>query len=460
MLKAKSKVLNFDRKKMLNPGTIVFLFLFLYIIIFVIFYLGKDHITLYQVTNKGIAQNNTFNGMILRDERVVKSVNAGYIAYYVSNNSRVRTNQTIYSIDESGNTLKNLSSSDSVKLSETDYYQIDTEIKSFTSEFTTDNFDDVYRFKSELDSKVFEITSGARYNNLEELMESANSSTLKVAKSAQAGTVSYYLDGLEDLSVKDITMEYFDNYQRECKKMTSGELIQADSPIYKILNDEKWNIVIPLDENQYNTYKESTSVQIILNKTSKKTKADIKCYQQGSEYFACLTLYKYAVQFFDERFISIDIITSYDNGLKIPNSAITEKEFYVIPQKVFQEDPNKPGLGIYALVTNEDGELDYEFFTPEIYGATENEYYINKDLFKSGTLVQYPDPSKTYTLENSITLKGVYNANNGYCLFRKIDVIYENKEYSIVKSDDPYGLSLYDNIVLNYETADDNLIIF
>lgn len=461
MSRRKSKVTSINRGTRLNFGVIVFLFIFLYLVSYLIFYLTKDHITLYQVTESGIAQDNTFNGIVLRKEKVVKTNSAGYVAYYTNDKSRVRVGDTVYSIDESGNTLKSLTSDKAVTLDESDYYQIRSSISDFSKDYSDNEFKSVYTFKEAIDNKVFEITSGTRYNNLEELENTSSLTSLNVVKAKTSGTVSYVIDGLESLTKKDVNIVYFDDYDYTCDKRSTGTLLEKKSPVYKVLTSDKWNIIIHLNEDQYNLYKEQETVKIRFNKTSKKAKADIECYEKDGEYFACLTLYKYAVQFIDDRFLSIDILSDSSSGLKIPNTAITSKDFYVVPKKLFTKGGDSDSLGLIAYIEDDNNQLQPTFVATEIYNETKNNYYINAKLFEEGTLVNYPDnQGKTYTLSKIKSLDGVFNANNGYCEFRKVEVLYKNDQYSIISSDTPYGLSIYDNIVYNSETADEDLIIY
>ena len=59
------------------------------------------------------------------------------------------------------------------------------------------------------------------------------------------------------------------------------------------------------------------------------------------------------------------------------------------------------------------------------------------------------DSSDQYTITNTATLQGVYNINKGYAVFKQIDILAQNEEYSILKTGTSYGLSLYDHIALN-----------
>ena len=62
-------------------------------------------------------------------------------------------------------------------------------------------------------------------------------------------------------------------------------------------------------------------------------------------------------------------------------------------------------------------------------------------------------------ISKSGTLIGVYNMNKGYADFKQINVLYQNEEYAIVKSNTKYGLNVYDYIVLNADTVKDDQFI-
>lgn len=460
MNRRKTKVSNINRGPRLNLGMVVFLFIFLYILVSFLFYLKKDHFTLYQVTESGIAQNNTFNGLILRSEKVYKAPSAGYVAYYVTNGSRIAVDDTVYSIDESGDSLKELSSDKSITISDNEYYQLKNTVSEFSKDFKKESFGNVYTFKNTLDNKVFDITSGARYTNLEKLINNSKSSTLEIVKSKKSGTISYYIDGLESLKKDDVTTEYFDNYEYKYTKLTTGDLLEKKAPAYKVMTSDTWNIIINLSNEQYDLYKDMKVVNITFNNKSLKASADISCYEKDGGYFACLTLYRYAVQFIEDRFVSFDIETNSANGLKIPNSSILDKDFYVVPKKLVTKGGDKNSLGITVLVKNEDS-TEYKFISTDIYNETDDSYYINPNQLEGATVAQYPDSNQTYTLlSQTDSLEGVYIANNGYCEFRRVEVMYKNDEYSIINKSTKYGLSVYDNIVLDATTADEDLIIY
>ena len=79
---------------------------------------------------------------------------------------------------------------------------------------------------------------------------------------------------------------------------------------------------------------------------------------------------------------------------------------------------------------------------------------------QKGDILQKPDSNETYTIGTDVAnLNGVYNVNKGYAVFKQIDVIYQNKEYSILKTGTTYGLSLYDHIALDGSKVTENQLI-
>lgn len=50
--------------------------------------------------------------------------------------------------------------------------------------------------------------------------------------------------------------------------------------------------------------------------------------------------------------------------------------------------------------------------------------------------------------------------NKGYADFRQIEILYQNEEYAIVKSNTDYGLNVYDLIVQDASTVTADQFIY
>ena len=106
--------------------------------------------------------------------------------------------------------------------------------------------------------------------------------------------------------------------------------------------------------------------------------------------------------------------------------------------------------GLLVSSTNKNGKTTTEFVSPTIYYTTDDYYYIDGENVTAGDILVKPDSNETYRVgSDTATLKGVYNVNKGYAVFKQIDILYQSKEYTIVKTGTSYGISLYDHIALD-----------
>ena len=93
------------------------------------------------------------------------------------------------------------------------------------------------------------------------------------------------------------------------------------------------------------------------------------------------------------------------------------------------------------------------------YDETEGVYYIDTSVLKTGDVLYKTNSQDTYTVSKRATLIGVYNVNKGYADFKQINILYQNDEYAIVKSNTRYGLNVYDYIVLDAASVSDDQFI-
>jgi hypothetical protein len=151
----------------------------------------------------------------------------------------------------------------------------------------------------------------------------------------------------------------------------------------------------------------------------------------------------------------VELITEDETGLKIPNSSIVNKSFFLIP-KAYLINNNDNTSGVLREKYDEQGNATTEFVSLNVYNETDTEYYIDTDTLRAGDTLIKPDSNERYTVSKTDTLIGVYNINKGYADFRQVKILYQNDEYAIVRSNTMYGLNVYDYIVLDSSTVDEN----
>ena len=86
--------------------------------------------------------------------------------------------------------------------------------------------------------------------------------------------------------------------------------------------------------------------------------------------------------------------------------------------------------------------------------------YLDPNVFQKNDIIIKPESTETYTLRETKPLKGVYNINKGYAMFKQINVLCESEEYYIVEEGNSYGLSNYDRIALDSTGIKENDIVF
>jgi len=451
------RVVKFKKRRSINIGVIVFFILFLYIAIYVYTYLTKDKLSIYEVHRGTTAIDNHITGIILRDEKLVYSDKAGYITYHQKEGARIAKNSAVFSVNESGRLENIVAVNDMpITLSEKNYDKIKHSIKTFQKSFSNDSFYAVYRFKENIQNTVLDIINETIIDQGGAILANAD-----VSYSDESGIVTYYIDSYESLTPENITIDHFnqENYQRI--NLRNAKTIEKSTPAYKLITSENWSIVLPLTKLQYEKLEGKEKVNFtVLNDNFEMTASLNLLQPKGDTYFAQLKLSKYLSNYLEERFIDIELDFDSIYGLKIPVSAVVEKEFYLVPLSYFAQGSDSKELGLTTKTISEKGDIIYSHVPCDIYYQDDTVAYIDKNLFAPGTMIQSPVGSDVYTLSETGKLIGVYNVNQGYAVFRRIEVLYQNDEYYIIKENTPKGVSVYDHIALDGSTAVDNAIIY
>lgn len=445
-----------------NIGVLVFLIIFIYIIINLMIYYSKDHLSIYEVVEGKNSDDNICSGIAIREEKVIKTNKAGYVNYYLKEGERVAKNAVIYTLDESGTIYDQLKTSETEsKLSSNDIIKVRNEINSFKKEFdNSNNYSYVYDFKYNIDNTILELNNFNMLQNLDEILETSGKNSFKIVKSPASGIVSYSLDQMEDLKATDVTTSTFDTSSYTRTQLRTTDLLEQNSPVYKLVTSEDWSVIIHLSKEQYDKIYDKDTIKITFVKDGLSTSSNVTSYQKGKDYFAKLDLNKYMVRYIGDRYLDIELLINSASGLKIPVSSIVTKEFYKVPLEYFTEGGDTNSKGVVKESYNKNGDVNYEFVATDIYYDDGTYGYIDARLFHMGDLIRVPDSKNRYEINEKDELIGVYNINKGYAVFRRIEKLYENEEYCIIKTDTPYGLSAYDHIALKGNTVVEQAIIY
>ena len=324
-------IIRVKKRKDVNIGIIVFLVILVYIVFYVYTFLTKNEIPLYEVQPGEIYVTSQCDGMILREEELVYTEIAGYLNYYYGEGSRVAKNSTVYSIDSNREMYGLLSgNADEIKLSGNDLANL-KQLLQKTFIYSND--------KTGIAEKKAVVTTGYQrlidVMLLEELNQIVTStgiiSNFHVVATEKSGIISYMVDEYTDYTLQDVTAACFEN-KDSAGSLYSVDLIAANSPVYKIISGNTWSIIVHLNETLYGQLLGKENATFYLDNKIKLS-APINCYRKGDDCFAEITLNKYLSNFTSKRFISVKFEVEHVEGLKIPETSVTWKDYYRIPEE-------------------------------------------------------------------------------------------------------------------------------
>ncbi|MBQ9333873.1 MAG: hypothetical protein IJS12_06015 [Lachnospiraceae bacterium] len=453
-----TNIVKYRRPRGINVGILVFVFILIELIVAISGYLNTKHISPYEVRRGSLYKNSLYTGIALRDEEVVTAADSGYINYYVREGQHVAVGDLIYTIDETGRLSESAAdTTENNSLTDSDLARIRTDISGFSASFSEKYFSEVYSFKNSLYSKAVELTNYDILNSLSGITD-INSSLVHYRYAPKAGVVTYTYDGFEEKKLEDITAEDFDQAEYSYTQMVANNLVAGGDTIYKLCTNEDWMIVIQTDPDTAALLSEMEYVEVRFSRNQYTSWAAVSQYVDSEgNYYIGLTFTNSMITFAMDRFINIELLMDNSSGLKIPNSSIATKDFYVVPKDFVTTGPSgKQGVMLDSV--DDEGNSTVEFIETSIYSETEDEYFLDDLQLRNGDLIYKPNPNEgytdeTYTIRLTDSLQGVYNINKGYAEFKEVNILYSNDDYSIVKPNTTYGLNEYDYIVLDSSTV-------
>ena len=457
-----NKIVKYRRPFRINIGMVIFAVIFVYIIICVFMYFTQKHIEAHQVTMGSLSSNNIYKGIALREEEIVTAQKTGYVNYYAREGERVGVGNLVYTLDESGQLADYMNSENSDNtLTARDLNELKTEILGFKNNFDKEYFSSVYDFKYSVKGTVLKLANANILENIDKINASGMSELISFCRAPSTGIIIYSVDGYEDLTLEQFTSDLYDIKNYEKTQLIENDLVEVGQPVYKISKKEDWSIVIQVDRKKADELLDAEYVKVKFLKNQDISWGEVSSYTNAEgDIFVELTFTNSMVTFCTDRFIDIELILEEDTGLKIPNSAIVQKEFFIIPKEYVIQGGNSSDYGVMLETYAEDGTATTEFIATTIYGETDTEYYIDDMVLRIGNYIIKPESTEKYAISKRGSLTGVYNINKGYADFKQINLLDQNDEYSIVKSNTQYGLNVYDYIVLDATAVEDNEFIY
>ena len=449
----------------INIGIICFLVIMIYIIICTIMYFTSKHITGYEVKSGSLSITNVYEGIALRDETVVLSDYDGYVNYYAREGEKVGSGGVVCSVDETGQLqdLTNKAATDGVAiLSDTDLSELKNEIVDFQTSFDNKNFQSAYDFKYAIEGSVMKFANSNLLSSLETLNEESLTGLINLCYSPESGIVVYSVDGFEGREAADIDKSWFDKDDYNKEQLINNNLVSSGDALYKLSDNEEWSIIIPVERERAEELLEAEYVRVrfLKNRYESWGRVEMLEGREDGRTYVQLHFNNSMITFVSDRFVDVELITDVESGLKVPNSSIVTREFFLIPTDYVTKGGSNNADVVLREVYAEDGSKSTETVPVTIYSENNGEYYIDDDELRIGDRIIKPDSLQDYTISKVAELTGVYNINKGYADFKQIQILNSNDEYSIIRSNTDYGLVAYDYIALDAQSVETDEFIY
>ena len=455
--KFKSKTMKID----LNIGVIVFILIFIYLLGISITYFREHQINTYEVRYGSIIKDNAYRGVAIREETVYNVGETGYIQLYYNEGSRVGVNSSIYTIsdnqesninekettkeEETENTLKSLDTTNTQKIL--------SEIQSFNGTYDRLLFNDTYKVKDNITSIINNHENADKITILDSI--DPNSAEFRIYKSEQSGILMYTIDSYEYTTIDNITPTIFNKENYNPTKINSSDKVTNNSPIYKLITDENWKIVIEIAEKDLEIFQDMTSIAIRFISDDQIVYGGFEILNIKNQYYGVISMDSDMIRYINERFLDIELMIKEQEGYKIPVSSVVSKEFFKVPISYITKGGYYSSNGV--LLVNETNTK--QFSSQKIYYQDKEYVYLSTDVLQQGQRIMNESTSDIFVLSEKVTLDGVYNVNKGYAEFQCINILSGNEDYYIIDDSSSYYVKNYDHIALYGDSVVENTIL-
>lgn len=435
----------------IDIGIIIFGLIFIYLIANLVIYLTSSHITAYEVREGAIITDTAYTGFAVRSEKVTYASSAGYVNYLLNEGDKAAVGNPVYSITSSKQTKT--ASQTSKTLTEEEKEELITKTQKFNLSYDPSSFGNVYDFSYDCKSSILDYMNSIRQS------ESTAQAVNGIA-AENDGIIAFTIDGFEDITSENFQVSCLNRSAYSKTDVRNREQIKSGDPVYKTIMDDTWYLYLALSDETAEQLKDTKSLKVLFKKDNEYVTGALTITKMDDQNIACLEFTNSVVRYANDRYLDVELIFDDQAGLKIPKSAVVEKEFYAVPNSYITKGGNTNASGVYVRSSDDNNGSTSVFTTLDIYFSDDEYSYVPGAAFDKGAVLLKPESTDTYEIKKTKKLKGVYNINKGYAVFRLIHILNGNDTYYIVKEGESYGLYNYDQIVLDGSKVDENEIVF
>lgn len=436
----------------------------------------------YQVVKTGtIDTSKSFEGIIIRNEKVYYSEEEGTVQYIVSEGEKVKKEGAVYAIVDDEQLTQTEAEKDKIanavynaadNRKEISYYQdqiyaLNLEFKNRMEDFYASRYssttDYIYALRNQLDNNVvsrmdlYVQEQGDIDQGITTKIDAVNIDLekYKMIKTAPvSGIVSYKVDGQEEnLGIDKLETLDYEQYMAIIKNSQYEALntsyINKNMPAYKLVLDNTWYIVSYLSEAEAENFVEGTSYDFDFEEISTGSiKFTLKSKKvEGKRVALVFETNSQVNAFLGTRRVQFSMGNKAETGLKIPLKAIVEQHLIKIPSTYKVERDNT--VGVYR---KKGEEVEFVKIVPQY--EKEDYIYILQDIDDMNSLqvnnvLSHPIDNKPYTLNEVEVAEGVYVINGKIAQFKAVEIYLQNDDYALIKPNGKSELKERDKMISN-----------
>lgn len=355
----------YKNKRELNIGIFIFALIFVYLLAAVFMYMTSKHVTAYEIREGSILRDTSYTGLVFREEEVVNAETDGYISYFQGGQSKVRAGTNVYAISGKKLELSEENGSENTELSEEEQATITLKVQNFNENFDPQKFSLTYSLKTEVQNTLRNASDQTRTAQLDAVI-AGSGQEVPVFSALRDGIFALTYDGKESLTKENFKETDFDKSSYTSIKLEDNMEVKAGNPAYRLVTGEKWGVLIQLTEEMAKELSETTSVKVKIDQNSESMWADLSVIRKSGKFYGCLELDDSMIRYVDRRYLAIELILEDQSGLKIPKSAVVQKECYTISQEYLTTGGNSSDTGV--MVKSGDSA---KFVSVDLYSITE-----------------------------------------------------------------------------------------
>jgi hypothetical protein len=341
----------------INLGLVVYFLIFSYLVFCVLNFSFSEK-TNYTMAEPGsIVESEIFKGLVLKNETVINIKSEGMPSYFVPEGKKVKKGTLIGCVDSTGEIVSMIKEKlneekekqlSLIDFSAADHQYIQNKLKNYVLYKGSRPFLYTYNAKSDIQKSILDASNTILLDDnqiINNILSSSQKNSLYYAP--KSGVVSYQFDGFETITLDNFQPAHYDSAIKISETPDTASTEERSNieetpasetpsvkttPLFKIVDNYKWYIAAEINDVCEKYLENKDYATIIIDYNDLQIQGKIKrIINEDDKTYLILEFDRYLDEFLNERVLQFTVVYSNSEGIKIPKTAIIEKEFLKIP---------------------------------------------------------------------------------------------------------------------------------